>query len=144
MLFQGLGLRVRNVDGRAVVGGFTEEYLANRIHSQATDIHIGDIIMAVDSVDTSNCPFKKVVKCLQAAANAHEKRHSYQQVQLGDDLLQFTHRLTTAAKFHDTITLRIARVVVSMAPPGMAPTTIPVTAAAAETVAGLFEVPEEC
>jgi hypothetical protein len=145
-LLQGLGLRVRNIDGRAVVGGFTEEYLTNHAPCQATDIHVGDIIMAVDSVDTSNpifCPFKKVVKCLQAAANAHEKHRSYQQVHLGDDLLQFTHRLTAAAKFQDTITLRIARLVVSVAPTATVAPRIPV--AVESTVEGIpGGVPEEC
>jgi hypothetical protein len=145
---QGLGLRIRNIDGRAVVGGFTEDYLTNRIPSQATDIQIGDIIMAVDSVDTSNpalCPFNKVVKCLQAAASAREKRQGYQQQNLGDDLLQFTHRLTSAAKFQDTITLRIARLV---AVPVTAPTRLTVAVGGTEmydAIANETDVlPEEC
>lgn len=114
IFLKGLGLRLRNVEGRAVIGGFTEEYLANHTKTQATDLHIGDIIMAVDNADTSNpllCPFNKVVKYLQGAGDVREKSANLQQVHLGDDPLQLTQRLTTHAKFQDTVTLRIARIV---------------------------------
>jgi hypothetical protein len=114
---QGLGLRLKNIMGRAVVGGFTEEYLANQNPSQATEIRIGDIIMAVESTDTSNpvlCPFAKVVKCLHKAGDVREKSSGLQglqqqQLSIGDDPSHLTQRLTSAARFNDTITLRLAR-----------------------------------
>jgi hypothetical protein len=103
--------------GRAVVGGFTAEYLSHQSPSQATDIRLGDIIMAVESTDTSNpalCPFTKVVRCLHKAGDVREKPTGLQGLQqqhltIGDDPSQLTQRLTSAAKFHDTITLRLAR-----------------------------------
>lgn len=107
-------MRLKNVEGRAVIGGFTEEYLAHLTKSQATDLQVGDVIMAVDSADTSNpilCPFNKVVKYLQGAGDVREKPSNFQQVHLGDDPLQFTQRLTSYAKFQDTVTLRIARLI---------------------------------
>lgn len=108
---QGLGLRLKNISGRAVIGGFSEEYLANHITSDATDIRIGDIIMAVENIDTSNpilCPFNKVVKYLINFGDNCQKGNG-QSMTIGNDPLQSIQRLTSLAKYQDTITIRLAR-----------------------------------
>mmetsp|Transcript_24765 Transcript_24765/g.36526 ORF Transcript_24765/g.36526 Transcript_24765/m.36526 type:complete len:442 (+) Transcript_24765:39-1364(+) len=119
----GLGLRLKDVGGHAVVVGFNDEYLAAQETSgagNAADICIGDIIVAVENLDTSNpanCPFERVVAHL---SNAGESRveplsvshpnHVLSSTCVWDsDPLNLNHRTSSLAKYNDTVCIRLAR-----------------------------------
>jgi hypothetical protein len=125
---QGLGLRLVNQNQRAVVAGFTPEYLrhasvpsfSGQQVESSTAILPGDVIMAVENLDTSDpsrCNFDRVIQHLSKAGSvrtmpvgvSHPHHVSTTTCVWDEDPLNFSHRTSSIAKYNDTICIKFAR-----------------------------------
>ena len=135
-----------NRNESAVVAGFSPEYLKHHQDIRNKDsnkIRPGDIIVAVDNLDTSNpakCPFDKVIQHLSSVATArsiplgqsHAQHMAATACVWDDNPLNFSHRTSSIARYNDTICIKLAR-------PVAAPVCVSMTAPTGVAVDGMGE-----
>jgi hypothetical protein len=85
---EGVGLRIKNVDGKAVIKGFSPNFVGF-YGSETNTLQVNDVIVAVNNIDAKTTSFEAVIEAfrwippvgdwcgLKAAASASFKRHSH-------------------------------------------------------------------